>query len=375
MLDVLGIIFAYSERENLRELTDPRTLASMPLCGKYRLIDFILSNFVNCDIEDVSIIAKSRYHSLLDHLGAGKEWDLTRKRGGLRILTPYGRITSDVNAMYRGDIEALAANMHSFRRSMAQYVIMSGSCMIHNMDFEAILKSHIDRNADITAVYVREPGGRKTIPLNIPVFEMNGSERIMGLRMNNDDVTPQAEPWSTGVFVIRKSLLESLVADAMVGGRYNFYQDIIQRLAPVLNIVGYEYKGYLMEISTVTGYMQANMAFLDQKFRDEAFARPVYTKIKDSVPAVYSPGCSVKNSIISDGCHIEGTVENCILSRNVRIGKGAVVKNSIIMQHTEIMSGVNLDHVILDKDVMVRENRSLSGHAAYPVVVAKASIV
>ncbi|MBE6032001.1 MAG: glucose-1-phosphate adenylyltransferase subunit GlgD [Clostridiales bacterium] len=375
MLDVLGIIFAHSERENLRELTDVRTLASVPMAGKYRMIDFILSNFVNQDIGDVSIIARNRYHSLLDHLGVGREWDLIRKRGGLRILTPYGQASTNTHAMYRGTIEALAANMHSFRRSMAQYVILAGSCMIYNMDFEHILKSHIDRGADITAVYVRRPGGRMSIPLHMPILHMDEEERIMDLQVNGDDMTPNDSPWGTGVYVIRKSLLESLVADAMVGGRYDFQQHIIQRLAPVLKILGYEYKGHLMEVSTVSGYMQANMAFLDPAVRSQVFAEPIYTKIKDSVPVVYSHGCCVKNSIISDGCHIEGTVENCVISRNVRIGKGAVVRNSIIMQHTEVLSGVSLDHVILDKDVMVRENRSLSGHSSYPVVVGKGSIV
>ena len=195
------------------------------------------------------------------------------------------------------------------------------------------------------------------------------------MTINMEDMSQHGITWSTEVFVIRKSLLESLVADAIAYGRYDFFEDILKRSVNNLNIQGYEYKGHLLEFSSVAGYMQANMNFLNREFRRKAFKRPIYTKSKDSVPARYYEGCQVKNSIISDGCRIEGTVENSIISRDVRIGKGSVVKNSIIMQNTEIMKDVLLDHVILDKDVIVRENRRLSGHVTYPVVVEKASIV
>jgi glucose-1-phosphate adenylyltransferase len=199
--------------------------------------------------------------------------------------------------------------------------------------------------------------------------------RLTGLKINKDDMSNQNVSWSTGVFIVKKSLLESLVADAMAYGKYDFYEDILNRLCGNLNIQGYEYKGHLLEVSTVAGYMKANMNFLNEDFRKSAFQMPIYTKIKDSVPARYFSDCKVSNSIISDGCRIEGIVENSIISRDVKIGKDAVVRNSIVMQNTEIMKGVQLDHVILDKDVIVRENRRLSGHITYPIVVEKASII
>jgi glucose-1-phosphate adenylyltransferase len=375
MSGVLGIIFSYSDRENLRELTKLRTLSSLPFGGKYRIIDFILSNFVNSDIYDVSIITRNNYHSLIDHLGSGKEWDLTRKRGGLRILSPLSNPGSTDTGIYRGTLEALSKNMHSIKRSMAEYVILSGSNILCTMDYQDILKSHMERNADITAVYTNSINGSQIVPAGVTIMRMDDQERVFEVSFNTEDTYPQNVSWSLGIYVIRKSLLESLVADAMSYGRYDFDRDIIQRLAGSLNIKGYEYKKYLFEISSVTGYMKANMSLLSEEMRKNVFELPVYTKVKDSVPAQYCAGCQVENSIISDGCRIEGTVINSILSRGVRIGKGAIVKNSIIMQNTEIMRYVALDHVILDKDVIVRENRQLAGHETYPVVIEKLSIV
>lgn len=374
-MKILGIAFSYSERENLRELTRRRTLGSLPMAGRYRMIDFLISNFVNDGIYDVAVIARENYHSLMDHLGAGKEWDLIRKRGGLRLLTPYAMAETGRSGLYRGSVEALANNMHSFRRSMADLVIMADTSILSSMDYNALAKYHLDSKADITAVYTRLLNGHPTVPIGVSILHFDENNRLYDLNKNQDDMSSQDVCWSTGAFVIRKSLLDSLIADSMAYGKYCFYLDILKRLASSLVIKGYEYKGHLLEVSSVSGYMKANMNFLDSDFRQKAFMYPIYTKSKDGVPARYFAGCKVGNSIISDGCRIEGTIENSIISRNVTVGKDAVVRNSIIMQNTVIMKGVSLDHVILDKDVIVRENRELSGHITYPVVVEKASII
>lgn len=372
---VLGIIFSYSERENLRELISTRTLASLPFGGKYRIIDFVLSNYVNSGIYDISIITRNNFHSLVDHLGSGKEWDLTRKRGGLRVLTPLSTPGGIDTGVYRGTIEALSRNMHSLKRAMADYVIISGSSIITNLDFEPLLESHVARNADITTVYTKSMNGCNVVPAGVNVLTMDENERVYQANKNVDDAKCQEATWEMGIYVIKKSLLESLIADAMSYGRYDFKRDIIQRLADTLVILGYECKSQIFEISSVSGYMKANMSLLKPEVRNRTFVQPIYTKIKDSVPTRYERGCDVKNSIISDGCIIEGTVENSIISRGVKIGKNAEVKNCIIMQDTEIMKNVKMDHVILDKEVIVRENRQLSGHETYPVVIEKMSIV
>ncbi len=374
-MNALGIVFAYSDRDNLRELTKIRTLASVPFGGKYRIIDFLLSNFVNSGIHEVSIIARNNYNSLIDHVGAGKEWDLTRKIGGLRILSPFSTpgVTENMGN-YLGTIDALYKCMHSIKRSRAEYVILSGSSIIYTMNFEDVMKSHIERNADITAVYAKPREG-ELLPQGVPMLRMDESERLYELNYSGDENQGQILPASLGVFVMRKSLLESLVADAIAYGRYDFYHDIIQRLCGNLNIIGYEHKKIFFEISSVSGYMKENMKLLDANIRKEIFEESVYTRVKDSVPVQYCTGSKVSNSIISDGCTIEGTVINSILSRGVIVGKGALVQNSIIMHNTEIMRNVTLNYVILDKDVIVRENRQLVGHETYPVVIEKKSIV
>jgi len=374
-MNALGIIFSYSDRENLRELTNIRTLASIPFAGKYRIIDFILSNFVNSGIYDISIIARNNYHSLVDHLGAGKEWDLTRKIGGLRILSPFSTPGAAENAgNYLGTIDALYKSMHSIKRSRAEYVILTGSNFVCSIDYGEVMKNHIEKNADITAIYAPLKAG-DTMPPGVPMLQMDDNKRIYELTYGNDDTAFADLSISLGAFVLRKSLLESLVADAIAFGRYDFYHDIVQRLCGNLNIIGFEHKKIFFEISSVSGYMKENMKLLDTGIRKQIFEKPVYTKVKDSVPAQYCESSQVSNSIISDGCMIEGTVINSILSRGVIIGKGAVVRNSIIMQNTEIMRNVTLNNVILDKDVIVRENRQLVGHETYPVVIEKKSII
>lgn len=373
-MNALGIVFSYTDRENLRELTKIRTLASVPFGGKYRIIDFILSNFVNSGIHDVSIITRNNYHSLIDHLGAGTEWDLTRKIGGLRILSPFSNPGVMDTGTFLGTIDALSKNMHSIKRSMAEYVILSGSSFVCSISYEEVLKSHIERNADITAIYTYPKAGESP-PAGIAMLRMDDKERVQEVSYSKDENNMENTPMSLGIFILRKSLLESLVADAIAYGRYDFYRDIIQRLCGSLQILGYAHEKIYFEISNVSGYMKENMKLLSEDVRKQIFEKPVYTKIKDSVPVQYFPDSQVSNSIISDGCRIEGTVINSILSRGVIIGKGAVVKNSIIMQNTEIMKNVTLDYVILDKDVIVRENRKLVGHETYPVVIEKKSII
>jgi glucose-1-phosphate adenylyltransferase len=218
MNDALGIVFSYSDRENLRELTKIRTLASVPIAGKYRIIDFILSNFVNSGIYDISIITRNNYHSLIDHLGAGKEWDLTRKIGGLRILSPFSTPGSiDNSGNYLGTIDALYKSMHSIKRSMADYVILTGSNIICTIDYNDVLKNHIERNADITAVYTNPREG-VFIPSGTPMIRLDERERLYELAYSKEDNIPQDMPISMGIFVMRKSLLESLVADSIATG-------------------------------------------------------------------------------------------------------------------------------------------------------------
>jgi glucose-1-phosphate adenylyltransferase len=305
------------------------------------------------------------------------------------VLTPYAIAGAEGKGVYNTHVEALSENMNSLNRSLADYVVMTNCSTIYNIDFEDLVRYHIERKADITAVYTNNSPGQ-SLPVNDTVsYEVSESGRITDIRIFSDHRDRRADDYRTNkdeqrnctsgcgmeIFVIKKSLLVSLVADAMAYGRFDFHKDIMQRLSGSLNIQGYEYKKFYMNIDTIGSYMHANLNLIDIGIRNKVFENVVYTKVKDSVPTEYIDGCSVKNSIVSDGCRIEGTIENSVISRGVRLAKGSVVRNSIIMQNTTIYENVELNYVILDKDVIVREGRNLSGHESFPVVIAKENIV
>lgn len=375
-MSYLGLIYSYSDKENLRELTSIRAMASLPIAGKYRIIDLVLSNFVNSGIFEVSVIAKTNYHSLIDHLAAGAEWDMSRKKGGLRVLTPFSNPEATENSfIYRGTVDALSNHLHSIKHSLADYVIISESRILYNIDFRDMINVHIQSGADITVAYTNNLNGEHRIPQGVPVIKLGENQRITDVNVIEEELNNTEGSWGIGVCVIRKTLLESLVADAVSHQWFDLYADVLKRLVPKLNIQGYEYKKQLLEVGTVCDYKKSNMLLLDRDFSKMVFEKTVYTKVKDSVPAFYGSECYVENSIISDGCDIYGTVVNCVVSRGVRIEKGAVIKDSIIMQDTVIMSNAKVEHAILDKDVIIREGREVIGHEAYPVVVSKLSIV
>ena len=375
-MSYLGLIYSYSDKENLRELTSIRAMASLPIGGKYRIIDLVLSNFVNSGIFEVSVIAKTNYHSLIDHLAAGAEWDMSRKRGGLRVLTPFSNPEAiERSYIYRGTLDALANHMHSIKHSLADYVIITGSKILYNIDFRDMINVHIQSGADITVAYTTSLNGENRMPQGVPMLKMDEKRRITQVDVIEEELNDTPGAWGIGVCVIRKTLLESLVADAISHQWYDLYLDVFKRLALKLNILGYEYKKQLLEVGTVCDYKKANMLLLDREFSKKVFEKTVYTKVKDSVPAFYGANCYVENSIISDGCDICGTVVNCVVSRGVRIEKGAVVKDSILMQDTVIISNSKVEHAILDKDVIVREGKEVIGHETYPIVVPKLSIV
>lgn len=376
-MDALGIIFAYSEYGNLREICEERTIASVLFGGKYRLVDFAMSNFVNSEVLNMVLITKDKYNSLIDHVGLGKEWDLDRKRGGIRILTPLGNENTGGGGTYRGKTDALACHMRNIKRAIAEYVIISPSFIIYNIDFNELMDFHKYVNADISMVYTKitDEVQYQKLPLGAPLCIFDENNRLVDVYVKTEEHNNMPANCGMGIFLMKKSLLEALVADAMSFGRYDFYMGLLKKQAQSLRIMGYEYKKHYICIHSVTEYLQGNLSLLDPKIREQVFEKIVYTKVKDSVPVQYGAEAKVKNSIVADGCIIEGTVENSIISRGVRIGKGAVVKNSVIMEYTNVYQNAKLEYVIVDKDVIVRDGSEISGHITFPVVIKKRSIV
>ena len=374
MLDTMGLIFTYKYEEDLKTLTQVRSISSIPFGGRYRIIDFLLSSMVNSGITKVGMITKNNYQSLMDHVGYGKEWDLSRKRDGLYILPPFSHGDSfNYGVNYRGRMEALANTMSFIRRSTSEYVLLSDADIICNVTFDKMLEFHKEKGADITLMC--KNGKFTDESYNQFCFlAMDKDSRVTDVAINP---AKDRKNLCIGTAIIRKSLLESLIQECQSHNLYSFRRDVLQANVKDLKIYGYECKAYMDLITSVSSYFDANMDLLKEDIRKDLFdsENQIFTKIRDEVPSVYRNGSKVSNSLVADGCVIEGTVENSIIFRGVRIRKGAVVSNSIIMQDCEIQSSSQLNYVIADKDVVIRENRKLFGYQKYPTVLSKGSVV
>ena len=363
--NALGVIFANSYDNLVPELVAERTMASIPFAGRYRMIDFVLSNMANAGVDNVSVIVRKNYHSLMDHLGAGREWDLTRKRGGLNIVPPFAERSIK---LYSGRVDALASVLTWLMDQKERYVILSDSNIAMNFDFNKLIEAHVKSGADVTMVYNRGeiPDGARTDNYTIRID--NG--RVAELLSN--DYRPGIQNLSMNLYIIERESLIQLVRDASVRGLVYFERDILARNLNLLNIQAYEFDGYVARISDMKSYFDENMRLLQDGSMDALFGpAPIYTKIRDDNPTRYVAGSSVKNSLLADGCVIEGTVENCVLFRGVRVKKGAVVKNCVLMQDTVIEPNAELDCVVTDKNVKITAGKKLAGTDTFPVFVAK----
>ena len=371
--NALGIIFPNSYDGLIPELVTERLMASIPFAGRYRMVDFILSSMVNCGIDNVSLIVRKNYHSLMDHLGSGREWDLTRKYGGLNIVPPFASNTVKV---YNGRIEALASILDMLKDAREKYVVMSDANLAVNFDFTAMLEQHIESGADVTIAYKKQeiPVGMKK-PFDITkdlyyTFELDDDGRIRQLRINPEDEGVQN--LSMNIYIIEREFLVHMISEAYSKGMVYFDRDLLAPNLERLNVRGFEFNGYLARISDIKSYFDENMKLLKDENLDGLFGgNPIYTKIRDDNPTRYIQGSKAKNIMSADGCIIEGEVENSILFRGVRIAKGAKVKNCVLMQDTIVGEGANVEYVITDKNVTISAGKEGSGQL--PCICSKVS--
>ena len=366
----LGIVFSNMHDTRLGELTELRTMGSVPIGGRYRFVDFVLSNMVNSGINTVGVVTKNNYQSLIDHLGSGREWDLSRKNGGLHILPPYGR---SQNGIYRGRMEALANILGYIRSSKAKYVIMSDCDIIANIDYADVIKKHRASEKPMTLIYKMRDASKENDEDTI-ILTTDSNAKITDIRKSTG--ADKDVKVFMNIVVVNKDFLENLIVSCSQRNLYSFRNDVLLgNMLDRADVGTYEFTGYSAQIHSMTSYYATNMELLKKEVRDDLFCRerPIYTKVHDEPPVLYGLGSDVKNSLIADGCVIKGKVENCIIFRGVRIGADAVVKNSIIMQGTTIGEGCNLDYVITDKNVTVEDGKKLMGAETYPVYVKKGS--
>ena len=368
MRDYSGLIFAYKAGLGLRELTENRTASSIPFGGHYRVIDFSLSSFVNAGITNIGVVMRENYMSLLDHLGSGRDWDLARKIDGLKLLPPFGYAQSS-RGTARGKIDVLHDIQTYLQRRRQNYVIMTDGDLVANLPYGDIIASHENSGADITLVCSRWPAGESS---DTVFCQLGPRGRVTDVMVGKEKPGYVS---SLHIYIIGKQLLLDLIGRCIANGRYDWERDVILAMSEKLSLSGYLFDGYCARPTSTADYFRQNMDLLRPEVRAQLFGSPVYPKVRDEMPTYYGPDSQVRHCIVSDGCHLEGELENCILSRGVRVEKGARVVNSILMQDAVVRAGAQVSYVIADKQTEITKDRTLTGHDTYPIAISKAKVV
>lgn len=369
MKDVMGVIYTGESDTRLRELTMTRAIAALPVAGRYRVIDFLVSAMVNGGMRNVGVIMQKNYHSLMDHLGSGKEWDLHGKNDGLHVLPPF--LTRENVGVYGGLLDALRSNTNYLSRSRQEYMVLCGSDIIFNPRMDQFIEQHIASGADVTLMYTRNPEmQRDEFGTYITV-----SEEGNVTDMEVEPTHPHLDATFMDVMILKRSFLRDLVDKGVAHGLHGVNRDL---LLPMIQdghhvVRAFEHVGPCWRIDSVQSYFRFNMDILKAENRKPLFSDewPVYTKVRDEMPATYTDTATCINSLVADGCVIEGVVENSILFRGVHIAPDAHVKNCIIMQDGTVHSGAFIENCILDKQAVIKRNSRLIGPEVYPIVIAK----
>ncbi|MDR1193620.1 MAG: glucose-1-phosphate adenylyltransferase subunit GlgD [Peptococcaceae bacterium] len=350
-----------------------RTISATHFAGRYRLVDFTLSNMVNSGIYSIAIILNSQYQNLITHIGTGKEWDLSRKSGGVTLFPPY--LTDDRMPYSRERDEALRRALDTVSGSKAEYVILTDCATLYNIDFRDVLATHRQNGGDITAVYSK----KQVMDIerqSVIHYILDERGRLTGIQRaayGTEDMNV-----SLGAFVLPKTTLLQLLARERFCDIIKFTREILAGALKSLKVIGYNFQGYSARIFSLDTFFYYNMDMLDSKKRNSLFfnqGRNIYTSGKDSLPTKYGANARITNSIVADGCQIDGAVENCVMFRNVRVKEGAVVKNSILQMGATVEKNAELDWIIADTSVIVTENRKLMGSQTYPVYISREKIV
>lgn len=370
-MNVMGIIFANDA--SLGALTDTRTMASIPFGGRYRQVDFALSNLSSAGIRHIGIISRHNYQSLMNHVGAGEEWGLELEEGGLEFLTPYAMSNTDI---YRGKLDALYSVMGFLEYGGDdEYVVLVDSSVLSNIDMLDVLASHVKSGKDITVVTkTGVANGRKQLDL---ALKLDKKGEVADIAV--DYVASEEYLASMDIFVLNKKWLVKQVKEHIARNRFHMDRDLVLGLwqKGEVSINVYQFPGIVMYNESVEEYFRNSLALIDKVTRHDLFGynHPVYTRVRDRVPSYYGENCNIDNCVVADGCILEGAVKNSVLFRNVTVREGAEVADCVIMNDTVIGEGAELKYVILDKNVTVRPGAKLCGTPRTPIIIKRGETV
>ena len=368
--ECMGIINLNKKGDNLRELSDSRIVASIPIGGRYRIIDFTLSNMVNAGMKNIGIFSDQKYRSLTDHLGNGSHWDLSLKNDGLFVFSPENTTKQMHHTLKKGDLQNIFSNIDYIEKSKQEYVLISPSYMICNIDYKKAFNYHKSSGNDITIVFKNESNIDEEF-LGTTILNIDRNKKVLSMGTNIG--RQSTGNISMEMYIMKTKLFIEMIYGAVSKGGYANLEDCINESVDILNVGGYEYKGYLRCINSIKTYFQTNKDLLNIDITNELFYsdRKIYTKEKNTQPTLYTKTSNVNNSFIATGCIIEGDVKDSIIFRKVHIKEGSVIRNSIIMQNITIEENAKLDNVILDKNVNISSEKELKGDIKFPLVVEK----
>ena len=370
-MKTMGIIFANDG--NISSLTERRTMASLPFGGRYRQVDFALSNLAAAGIHHIGIISRHNYQSLMNHVGAGEEWGLELEEGGLEYLTPYAMSKTDI---YRGKLDALHSVMGFLEYgSEDEYVVMIDSAIVSNIDLQHVIKTHMESGKDITVVTKTGiANGKKQLDLAV---KLNADGELEDIAV--DYVAPSDYLASMDIFVLSKKWLVKQVKEHIARNLFHMDRDLVLGLwqKNMVSINVYQFPGIALFNESVEEYFNNSLALIRKDTRHDVFGynHPVFTRVRDRVPSFYGESCKIEDCVVADGCILEGEVQNSILFRNVAVGEGAKVENCVIMNDTVIGEGAQLQYVILDKDITVRPGAKLFGSPNSPIIIKRGETV
>jgi glucose-1-phosphate adenylyltransferase len=360
----MGILMLNENDDKIKRLTRNRPLASIPFGGRYRIIDFVLSNMVNSGITNIGMFTDGKTRSLMDHIGSGKPWDLDRKINGLFIFQ------LDKNNYYMNEIESLKNNIEYFYKSKEEYVILSSSYMVCNIDYKSAAAYHEASGSDITIIYKHAENCKSNF-IDSSILNLDEDNNVISVGKNIG--TDNINNISMEMFIMKKEVLINLTLECIKSGYYSSIKEAIYKKLGNLKVNAYEFKGYLSCINSAEVYYKTSLDLLNLNINNELFFSNglIYTKSQDEPPTKYSNSSKVSNSLIANGCIIDGHIENSVIFRRVKIHESAEIKNCIIMQNCEIKAGAKLSNIIIDKNIVIEEGKELKGDMDIPLVVEK----